>query len=36
MIAEIAKADIVTTAVGPTMLRFVAPVIVAGLRGPLR
>ncbi len=33
MIAEIAKADIVTTAVGPTILRFVAPVIVAGLRG---
>jgi mannitol-1-phosphate 5-dehydrogenase len=33
VIAEISKADIVTTAVGPTILRFVAPVIVAGLRG---
>ena len=33
MIAEISTADIVTTAVGPTILRFVAPVIVAGLRG---
>ncbi len=32
VIAEIAAADIVTTAVGPTVLRFVAPVIVAGLR----
>ena len=32
VIAEIADADIVTTAVGPTVLRFVAPVIVAGLR----
>ncbi len=31
-IAEIASADIVTTAVGPTVLRFVAPVILAGLR----
>jgi mannitol-1-phosphate 5-dehydrogenase len=31
--AEIADADIVTTAVGPTILRFVAPVIVQGLRG---
>jgi mannitol-1-phosphate 5-dehydrogenase len=31
--AEIASADIVTTAVGPTVLRFVAPVIAAGLRG---
>jgi mannitol-1-phosphate 5-dehydrogenase len=30
--AEIASADIVTTAVGPTVLRFVAPVIAAGLR----
>jgi mannitol-1-phosphate 5-dehydrogenase len=30
--AEIASADIVTTAVGPTILKFVAPVIVAGLR----
>ena len=32
VIAEIAAADIVTTAVGPTVLRFVAPVIAAGLR----
>ncbi|MEP6979911.1 MAG: mannitol-1-phosphate 5-dehydrogenase [Nakamurella sp.] len=32
VVAEIAAADIVTTAVGPTVLRFVAPVIVAGLR----
>jgi mannitol-1-phosphate 5-dehydrogenase len=32
VVAEIAKADIVTTAVGPTILRFVAPVVVAGLR----
>ncbi len=32
VIEEIAKADIVTTAVGPTILKFVAPVIVAGLR----
>jgi mannitol-1-phosphate 5-dehydrogenase len=32
VVAEIAKADIVTTAVGPTILRFVAPVILAGLR----
>jgi mannitol-1-phosphate 5-dehydrogenase len=31
-VAEIASADIVTTAVGPTVLRFVAPVIAAGLR----
>ena len=31
-IAEIASADIVTTAVGPTVLKFVAPVIAAGLR----
>jgi mannitol-1-phosphate 5-dehydrogenase len=30
--AEIASADIVTTAVGPTVLKFVAPVIAAGLR----
>ncbi|MFC6356413.1 mannitol-1-phosphate 5-dehydrogenase [Luethyella okanaganae] len=30
--AEIASADIVTTAVGPTLLRFIAPHIVAGLR----
>ena len=29
-IAEIASADIVTTAVGPTVLKFVAPVIAAG------
>jgi mannitol-1-phosphate 5-dehydrogenase len=32
VVEEIAKADIVTTAVGPTILKFVAPVIVAGLR----
>jgi mannitol-1-phosphate 5-dehydrogenase len=32
VVAEIAAADIVTTAVGPTVLRFVAPVIAAGLR----
>jgi mannitol-1-phosphate 5-dehydrogenase len=32
VVAEIASADIVTTAVGPTVLRFVAPVIAAGLR----
>jgi mannitol-1-phosphate 5-dehydrogenase len=32
VIAEIASADIVTTAVGPTVLKFLAPVIVAGLR----
>jgi mannitol-1-phosphate 5-dehydrogenase len=31
-VAAIASADIVTTAVGPTVLRFVAPVIAAGLR----
>jgi len=31
LIQEIATADIVTTAVGPTVLRFVAPVIAAGL-----
>ncbi|MCR2785175.1 MULTISPECIES: mannitol-1-phosphate 5-dehydrogenase [unclassified Microbacterium] len=31
VIDEIATADIVTTAVGPTILRFVAPHIVAGL-----
>src|SRR5919204_5744491 len=31
VVAEIARADIVTTAVGPTILKFVAPVIVAGL-----
>jgi mannitol-1-phosphate 5-dehydrogenase len=32
VIAEIASANIVTTAVGPTVLKFVAPVIAAGLR----
>lgn len=31
LIAEIAAADIVTTAVGPTILRFVAPVIARGI-----
>ncbi|PXA68633.1 mannitol-1-phosphate 5-dehydrogenase [Cryobacterium arcticum] len=31
LIEEIATADAVTTAVGPTVLRFVAPVIAAGL-----
>jgi mannitol-1-phosphate 5-dehydrogenase len=31
LIEEIASADIVTTAVGPTVLRFVAPTIAAGL-----
>ncbi|WP_125132656.1 mannitol-1-phosphate 5-dehydrogenase [Microbacterium sp. 10M-3C3] len=31
LIAAIATADVVTTAVGPTVLRFVAPHIVAGL-----
>ena len=31
VIDEVATADIVTTAVGPTVLRFVAPHIVAGL-----
>jgi mannitol-1-phosphate 5-dehydrogenase len=31
-VAEIAAADIVTTAVGPTVLKFVAPQIAAGLR----
>ena len=30
--AAVAAADVVTTAVGPTVLRFVAPTIVAGLR----
>ena len=30
--AAVATADVVTTAVGPTVLRFVAPTIVAGLR----
>ena len=32
VIAAIATADIVTTAVGPNVLRFVAPVIAAGLQ----
>jgi len=32
VVAEIAGADIVTTAVGPTVLEFVAPPIAAGLR----
>jgi mannitol-1-phosphate 5-dehydrogenase len=32
VVAAIASADLVTTAVGPTVLRFVAPVIAAGLR----
>jgi mannitol-1-phosphate 5-dehydrogenase len=32
LIGEIATADVVTTAVGPRILRFVAPVIAAGLR----
>jgi mannitol-1-phosphate 5-dehydrogenase len=32
LVAEIAAADLVTTAVGPTVLRFVAPQIAAGLR----
>jgi mannitol-1-phosphate 5-dehydrogenase len=32
LIREIATADIVTTAVGPNILRFVAPAIAAGLR----
>lgn len=31
LVAEIATADVVTTAVGPTVLRFVAPHIAAGL-----
>ncbi len=31
VVAEIAKADLVTTAVGPRILRFVAPVIAKGL-----
>jgi mannitol-1-phosphate 5-dehydrogenase len=31
-ISAVASADIVTTAVGPTILKFVAPVIAAGLR----
>ncbi|XAS67294.1 mannitol-1-phosphate 5-dehydrogenase [Micrococcaceae bacterium Sec5.7] len=33
VIAEIATADIVTTAVGPHILKFVAPVIARGLAG---
>ena len=32
VVDEIATADVVTTAVGPTILRFVAPHIVTGLR----
>jgi len=32
VVAQIASADMVTTAVGPTILKFLAPVIVAGLR----
>lgn len=32
VVAEIATADIVTTAVGPNILRFVAPTIAEGLR----
>jgi mannitol-1-phosphate 5-dehydrogenase len=32
VIAELAQAEIATCAVGPTVLRFLAPVIVAGLR----
>src|ERR1700712_236143 len=32
VVAEIATADIVTTAVGPNILRFVAPLIAAGLQ----
>ena len=32
VVEAIASADIVTTAVGPTVLKFVAPVIAAGLR----
>jgi mannitol-1-phosphate 5-dehydrogenase len=32
VVAAIAAADIVTTAVGPTVLKFVGPVIAAGLR----
>ncbi|KHK99493.1 mannitol-1-phosphate 5-dehydrogenase [Microbacterium mangrovi] len=30
--AEVATADVVTTAVGPTVLKFVAPLVLAGLR----
>jgi mannitol-1-phosphate 5-dehydrogenase len=38
VIAEISTADVVTTAVGPNILRFVAPLIAAGLakRDPAR
>ena len=32
VVAEITTADMVTTAVGPTVLKFIAPVILAGLR----
>jgi mannitol-1-phosphate 5-dehydrogenase len=32
VVSAIASADIVTTAVGPTVLKFIAPVILAGLR----
>jgi len=32
VVDEVATADVVTTAVGPTVLRFVAPVLVDGLR----
>jgi mannitol-1-phosphate 5-dehydrogenase len=32
LIAEIATADVVTTAVGPNILKFVAPAIAAGIR----
>ena len=32
VVDEIASAEIVTTAVGPTVLKFIAPVIAAGLR----
>jgi mannitol-1-phosphate 5-dehydrogenase len=32
LVDEIATADVVTTAVGPNVLKFVAPVIMAGLR----
>ena len=32
VVAEIASADMVTTAVGPTVLKFLAPVILDGLR----
>lgn len=31
VVAEIATADVVTTAVGPNILRFVAPIIAAGI-----